>query len=198
MKLTLKEIKKANPCTDGWNKLLKGLGKTEADDEPLKLKTILEINDLSDACWVADRVLGLEKELRLYAFWNAKQSKKYVQDKKKYDKVLNTVNLFAYGAVSASARQLALTSASASTSASALASTKRLAWDIVSASASASAWASAYVSTSDAVSASAYASANELTWVSARELSMLKSKKTFIRIVCNGILPKKVSSENHF
>jgi len=36
---TLNEIKKHCPCEDGWKKLLKHLGKTKADDEPLPLVT---------------------------------------------------------------------------------------------------------------------------------------------------------------
>ena len=35
------DIKKAYRCVDGWEKLLKHLGKTRPDDEPLSLLTIL-------------------------------------------------------------------------------------------------------------------------------------------------------------
>jgi hypothetical protein len=48
---TLNKIKSFNPCTDGWEKLLKSLGKTEADDEPLLMSTILKSNGLFDAVW---------------------------------------------------------------------------------------------------------------------------------------------------
>jgi len=48
---TLNEIRKFNPCKEGWTKLLKFLNKTEADDEPLLMATILESNGLSDAIW---------------------------------------------------------------------------------------------------------------------------------------------------
>jgi hypothetical protein len=48
---TLNEIRKFNPCKDGWEKLLKFLNKTKADDEPLLMSTILKSNGLSDAIW---------------------------------------------------------------------------------------------------------------------------------------------------
>lgn len=58
MQTTLKEIIKHNPCNQdgdakdgGWKLLLKNLGKTEADDEPLDLMTILESNGIKDAVW---------------------------------------------------------------------------------------------------------------------------------------------------
>jgi hypothetical protein len=48
---TLEAIRKCEPCEDGWVKLLKHLGKTKADSEPLKFSTILESNGLDDALW---------------------------------------------------------------------------------------------------------------------------------------------------
>ena len=48
---TLNRIKSHCPCQDGWGKLLKFLGKTEADDEPLNLLTILESNGVQDCLW---------------------------------------------------------------------------------------------------------------------------------------------------
>src|SRR5690606_40470249 len=35
----------------GWDTLLKNLGKTKADDEPLSFKRILESNGIKDAVW---------------------------------------------------------------------------------------------------------------------------------------------------
>ena len=49
--VTLDAIRKAQPCEDGWEKLLKSLGKTKADSEPLPLITILESNGVEDAIW---------------------------------------------------------------------------------------------------------------------------------------------------
>jgi len=138
-KTTLNDIKKEKPCEEGWKKLLKSLNKTKPDPEILTLEHILNSNGLSDACWVAGIVLGLKRELRLYSYWVAKQAKKYVKDKNKYNKIINTVNLSAYGYVMASSLESARASALASTiepaRASALASAREYAWS--------SAWASA-------------------------------------------------------
>ena len=51
MKTTLNIIKSHHPCPDGWAKLLKSLGKTKADDEPVSLEYILNSNGIQDAVW---------------------------------------------------------------------------------------------------------------------------------------------------
>lgn len=48
---TLNKIRDFKPCADGWAKLLKHLGKIEADDEPLLMSTILKSNGFNDALW---------------------------------------------------------------------------------------------------------------------------------------------------
>lgn len=48
---TLNEIRAFNPCKSGWSKLLSYLGKTQPDDEPLPLATVLDSNGLEDAIW---------------------------------------------------------------------------------------------------------------------------------------------------
>lgn len=48
---TLNRIREHEPCADGWRKLLKYLGKTEADDAPLAYSTILDAVGLDDALW---------------------------------------------------------------------------------------------------------------------------------------------------
>jgi hypothetical protein len=64
---TLNKIRAHSPCTGGWIKLLKNLGKTCADDEPLKITTILDSNGLEDALWCLRAVDGYQSEMRLYA-----------------------------------------------------------------------------------------------------------------------------------
>jgi hypothetical protein len=50
-----------------WNKLLNHLGKTEADDEPLSIATIIQSNGIKDAVWALRAVEGKDKEIRLFA-----------------------------------------------------------------------------------------------------------------------------------
>ena len=77
---TLNRIRKQGPCADGWRKLLTHLGKTQADDEPLALATILQSNGLDDALWCLRAVEGHEKEMRLYAVWCARQVQHLMKD----------------------------------------------------------------------------------------------------------------------
>ena len=67
MKTTLNEIRKQSPCHNGWTKLLRNLGKTKADDEPLAITTILDSNGLDDALWCLRAVDGHQREMRLFA-----------------------------------------------------------------------------------------------------------------------------------
>ena len=67
MYTTLNKIRAYSPCTDGWTKLLKNLGKKKPDDELLKITTILDSNGLDDALWCLRAVDGYQREMRLYA-----------------------------------------------------------------------------------------------------------------------------------
>jgi hypothetical protein len=69
---TLNEIRAHAPCQDGWEKLLKHLGKTKADDEPLHLLTILESNGFDDATWCL-RAASLDRLSRHFQAWCADQ-----------------------------------------------------------------------------------------------------------------------------
>lgn len=51
MHVTLNAIRAKAPCGPGWKNLLKHLGKTTGDDEPLLISTILESNGFDDALW---------------------------------------------------------------------------------------------------------------------------------------------------
>jgi hypothetical protein len=48
---TLEAIRQHHPCRERWAVLLRALGKTRADDEPVALATVLERNGLDDALW---------------------------------------------------------------------------------------------------------------------------------------------------
>ena len=63
---TLNRIKAHSPCKSGWEKLLKHLGKTKADDEPLPFLTILESNGLDDALWCCRAEPDQEKVWRKF------------------------------------------------------------------------------------------------------------------------------------
>ena len=77
---TLNRIRAHGPCAEGWQKLLKGLGKTHADDEPLQFSEILRINGLDDALWCCRAEPQYAKEWRLYAVWCARQVQHLMSD----------------------------------------------------------------------------------------------------------------------
>ena len=87
MKTTLDEIRKHNPCADGWEKLLKYLCKTKADDEPLAITTILDSNGLQDALWCLRAVEGKDREIRMFAVWCARQVQHLLKDQRSIDAI---------------------------------------------------------------------------------------------------------------
>ena len=80
MQTTLNRIRAYQPCKEGWEKLLKHLGKTKADDEQLSLLTILDSNGIGDALWCLRAIEGRDKEIRLYAVWCARQVQHLMKD----------------------------------------------------------------------------------------------------------------------
>jgi len=80
MKTTLNQIRAYYPCREGWEKLLRGLGKTAADDETLWIDEVLDINGLNDALWCLRAVAGCDREIRLYAVWCARRVQHLMTD----------------------------------------------------------------------------------------------------------------------
>jgi len=99
MKTTLNKIREHNPCTCGWKKLLTHLDKTEADDEPISLLTILDSNGLDDTLWCLRAVEGYDKEIRLYAVWCARQVQHLMTDPRSLD-ALDVTERYANGQAS--------------------------------------------------------------------------------------------------
>ena len=96
MKTTLNKIRAHSPCANDWEKLLRNLGKTKADDEPLALTTILESNGLDDALWCLRAVDGHQREMRLYAVECARSVQHLMTDKRSLD-AIDVAERFANG-----------------------------------------------------------------------------------------------------
>ena len=96
MKTTLNAIREHAPCAEGWKKLLTYLGKTEADDEPLSLLTILDSNGIDDALWALRAVEGYDRDKRLYAVWCVWQVEHLLTDHRPRD-ALDVAERFARG-----------------------------------------------------------------------------------------------------
>lgn len=81
MKTTLRQIRGSHPCRDGWEKLLRRLGKHGPDNEPMSIITVLDSNGLDDALWCLRAVEGHDREIRLYAVWLARRVEELMHDR---------------------------------------------------------------------------------------------------------------------
>lgn len=94
---TLNRIRAHSPCREGWTKLLRHLGKTEADDEPLPFSTIVASNGLDDALWCCRAEPQHDREWRLFAVWCARQVQHLMTDPRSLD-ALDVAERYANGA----------------------------------------------------------------------------------------------------
>ena len=99
MQTTLNKIRKHHPCSTGWQTLLNGLNKLRADDEPLALLRILEINGLNDTLWAFRAVEGHAREMRLFAVWCARQVA-HLNDDPRVARALDVATRYANGEAS--------------------------------------------------------------------------------------------------
>ena len=175
MKTSLNKIREHSPCAAGWGKLLKRLGKTQADDEELSLLTILESNGLDDALWCIRAVDNCNRDARLYAVWCARQVQHFMTDQRSLD-ALDVAERYANG--QATDRELAAACASAWDAA---------AWDAARDAACASARDAARAAAAWAAARDAW----DAAWAAARDAQ----KKMFIKM-CKGEAPwQKVEVE---
>ncbi len=131
---TLERIRAYSPCAEGWQKLLKGLGKTRVDDEPLQFSEILRINGLDDALWCCRAEPQYAKEWRLYAVQCARQVQHLMTDPRSLA-ALDVAERYASG--EATAEELAAAGDAARGAAWAAA------WDAAGCAARDAAWAAA-------------------------------------------------------
>jgi hypothetical protein len=80
MRTTLSQIRAHRPCLDGWQKLLRGLGKAQADDEIIWIDQILDINNLDDALWCLRAVENCDREIGLFGVWCARRGQHLMTD----------------------------------------------------------------------------------------------------------------------
>ena len=93
---TLNRIREHSPCHEGWTKLLKHLGKTQADDEPLPYAVIARSNGIDDALWCCRAEPDQWKIWRLFAVWCARQVE-YMMEDERSKNALNVAERHANG-----------------------------------------------------------------------------------------------------
>ena len=93
---TLNKIRSHNPCREGWQKLMKSLGKTRGDDEPVSLLAVLDSNGLDDAIWCLQAVDGVDSKARLFAVACAREVQHLLTDPRSLN-ALDVAERFAKG-----------------------------------------------------------------------------------------------------
>jgi len=175
---TLNRIRACCLCESGWTKLLKHLGKTTADDEPLPFSVILESNGLDDALWCCRASPEYDREWRLFAVWCTRQVQHLMTDQRSID-ALDVAERFANGEATqeelAAAWAAARDAASDAASNAAWAAASDAAWDAAGAAAGAAARDAARDAASDAASDAA------------RDAARDAQKEVFLWIVSGGL-----------
>jgi hypothetical protein len=160
---TLNKIRNHGPCEDGWRKLLKHLGKTEADDASLPLLTVLDSNGLDDCLWCLRTVPEHDKEWRLFAVWCARKVQHLMTDPRSLS-ALDVAERFANGL----ATQEELRAARVAAGDAARVAAGDAAWAAAGDAAGDAAWAAAWVAAGDAAWAAAWVAAWAAAWAAAR------------------------------
>jgi hypothetical protein len=168
VKTTLTKIKQHTPCTEGWANLLLFLNKTEADDEELLIKTILESNGVKDAIWALRAVEGCDREIRLMACDFAESVVHLAND----DRSVNAI---------AVSRKYANGEATLEELDTARAAAWAAAWDATCDTARAAAWAAC-----DAARAAAWAAcdaAGDAAWAAAGDAELEKLNEILLKYI---------------
>ena len=170
---TLNRIRAHSPCRGGWTKLLRHLGKTEPDDEPLPFAVIVEANGLDDALWCCRAEPDHDREWRLYAVWCARQVQHLMTDPRSIA-ALDVAERYARGEATQDELTAAEAAAWHAARAAAWDAARAAAWDAAGASALAAAW-----DAGPAAWAAAWASADAAARASARDAQQAR----FLEIV---------------
>lgn len=159
---TLNKIREHSPCCEGWRRLLTYLGKTNADDEPLSFKSILDSNGLDDAIWALRSIDA--PEVRLFAVRCVRQIQHLISDERSLH-ALDVSEAYAVGEATKDELSAAWGAAWAA------------AWDAAGYAAEDAARAAAEAAARDAARAAARSAARSAAWDA--------QQKDFIAIFCS-------------
>ena len=175
---TLNRIRAHSPCREGWEKLLRGLGKTQADDEPLPYATILRINGLDDALWCCHAEPQYAKEWRLYAVWCALQVRHLMPDERSVA-ALDVSERHAHGQTTDEELAAAWDAARDATRDAAWTAAWTATWDATRDAAWTAVWAAALAAALAAARDAARDAAWDAAWTAARDAQAAE----FLRVV---------------
>ncbi len=80
--ITLNKIIDHDPCSDGWENILRGRGKAAADDEEFPLSEAFESNSLEDVIWALRCLPEHDRLWRKFAVWCARQVQHLMTDER--------------------------------------------------------------------------------------------------------------------
>ena len=155
---TLNRIRAHSPCLEGWKKLLSGLGKPSADDEPLAYSKIAEINGIDDALWCCRAEPQHWKIWHLYAVWCGRQVQHLMTDPRSVA-ALDVAERHANGLATDEELAAARAAAWGATRDATLGATRDAERD--------AAWAAAWAAARNAAGAAAWAAAGDAAWAAA-------------------------------
>ena len=167
---TLNKIREHSPCCEGWRRLLTYLGKTNADDEPLSFKSILDSNGLDDAIWALRSIDA--PEVRLFAVRCVRQIQHLISDERSLN-ALDVSEAYAVGEATKDELSAAWYAARDAAEAAAEAAARDAAGYAAGYAARAAAW--------DAARAAAWDAAR----AAARDAARDAQQKDFIAIFCS-------------
>lgn len=136
MTTTLNRIREHNPCREGWTRLLKYLGKTQANDEPLGLDVILASNGLDDALWCLCAIREQDVAIQCFALACARRVEHLA-----YDQCVRQCNNITEQYCSGKVGEEDLYEARSAARDAALAALRKTDWDVARDSALAALWA---------------------------------------------------------
>ena len=176
---TLNRIREHSPCADGWEKLLRHLGKTQADDEPLSLITVLDSNGLNDALWCLRACDGINREARLYAVWCVRQVQHLLTDSRSLV-ALDVAEKYALGEATDDELDAARAASWAAAWDAANTAAHAAAWDAASTAASTAAWGAARAA--QEASYAAARAAQEAAWAAVWDAARAAQEAEFRRV----------------
>lgn len=105
--VTLKDLRKAGACVEGYNKVVCALSGKEFNsnrktyirfkhDKPIEILSIFDSNGFDDALWATRYVTGHDRDLRLFAVWCARQVPHLMDNRQSVD-VINVAERHANG-----------------------------------------------------------------------------------------------------
>ena len=167
---TLNLIRAAKPCEDVWRKLLSGLGKTQSDDEPLPLLSVLDINGLDDALWVLSYAMPDDRLARHFQAWCAEQVLHLFEAERPGDlRVREQIAMLRNDIATEAERKAAR--------AAARAAAWDAAWDAARAAAWDAAWDAAWAAARGAAWDAAWAAARGAAWTAAWTAAWAEQEK---------------------